>query len=158
MGQQAPMDNDELVPPEALSRLLSIALSRPDLCVLREMLLEVADQLDAYGCALWQTEPRLPGTRQRPIDEDPREEKILAIAAGFRHHLHYPEHDLPATIPSGRAMKEGVVAVPDLSRIELPERGQDFLRHTSIQSLCSVRVQLLDRRTGSLTVYRQRTG
>src|SRR5579862_1996409 len=100
------MQNDQHLSPEALSPLVSIALSRPDLSVLREMLLEVARQLDAYGCAFWQTEPRLPGTRKFDPEEGPGGEKILAVAAGFRDRLHYPEHDLPATIPSGRAMKE----------------------------------------------------
>lgn len=150
------LDANAKIPQDALSRLVSIALSRPDLSVLSEMLLEVARQLDAHGCALWQMEPRLPGMRVR---EEKGDDKIIAIAAGFVDRLHYPEHDLMSEVPSGVAMKTGLAQrIANFSGVPVPERATAWLSRTGVKSLCSVRVQLDENRAGALTVYRQRTG
>jgi signal transduction histidine kinase len=149
MGKNAP------VPPDALSRVVSIALSRPDLSVLSEMLVQVADELGAHGCALWQIEPRLPGMRAPGEESD---ENLLAIAAGFHDRLHYPEHDLPSDVTSGSVMRTGLPQlIADVSSLSLPERAARWVARTGIGSLCAVPVRVYER-PGALTVYRQRAG
>ena len=143
-----------------LARLLTIALSKPDLSVLCEMLLEVARQLGAHGCALWQIKPRLPGMKS---EVGIGEEKILAIAAGFHNRVYYPEHDLPSDVPSGYAMNTGKIqAVADTDKSFMPDRARAWLVRTRVKSLCAVRVLLEEKagekRYGSLTVYRQESG
>src|ERR1700683_3394216 len=115
------MEGSAPFPHDRLSSVVSIALSKPDLSVLSEMLLEIARQIDAEGCALWAMEPRFPGMNDFPGKS---EEKILAIAAGFENRLHYPEHDLPAEVPSGNAIRTGIAQpVPDVFAVKMPERA-----------------------------------
>jgi len=123
------------------------------------MFLDIANRMGGYGCALWHMEAPLPGVTPAGEQAKFSRHKLSPVAAGFRSRVVYPEHDLPLTIPSGIAMREGSLAVPDLSKIStLPQRALDFLKLTGIQSLCSVRADFPDGLPGALTLYRQNAG
>jgi signal transduction histidine kinase len=134
-----------------LGKLVTAALETSDLSALQTMLSVVAEALASDACAIWQVQPRMPGSRRGWTAEP----KIFAVAA--YPGSPYPEHDLPLTVPSGRAM-DGRLSEADLWKSGNVEHREGYLKQAGLNSLCSVALRM-DRNTpGSLTVYRKRVG
>jgi len=143
----------------ALSRLVSAALARSDLSVLRDMLLVVAEEVGAHGCALWQVQP--PGRLEQNTGDPaslPTSTNIFVLADGVPGELICAYHGIPWRSATATAMREGRVLVPDISRDDRVYRTGDFLVHGEIQSMCSVRIHIDEKTLGALTVYRRELG
>jgi signal transduction histidine kinase len=144
----------------ALSRIVSAALARSDLSVLRDMLLLVAREVNAHGCALWQVQPS--GRFRRDNSGDPAslplDSRIFVLADGAPEGLVCAYHDVPWTSATATAIREGRVNIPDISKDDRVNKTGDFLLRAGIQSMCSVRVMIDEQTPGALTVYRRELG
>jgi len=143
----------------ALSRLISAALDRTELSVLRDMLLVVAQSVRADGCALWQVQPsgRTP-TGATATFSVPDDARIFVLAAGVPGDLVCAYHNVPMTSATGTAMRCGRVSVPDISRDPRVGMTGQYLLGAGIQSLGSVRILMDDGMPGAITVYRKSPG
>jgi signal transduction histidine kinase len=128
--------------------LVATALEQKELSGLLKLLELLCDDLEAYGCALWEVTP------MAHLNLRSSQGKLFVVAEWFRDGRSAATHDMPIdqSVNGWSILNQATANVPDMdndARVYKTSMVRDF----NFRSMCAVPVSLSDGK-GSLSLYR----
>jgi signal transduction histidine kinase len=126
------------------------SLAQDRLAGLSQILKQIAESVDAYGCILWEAAPGA------DFEISPPKGHLFVLAYWFPDDNIYAVHDLQLGSITGQAvLKEELQNIRNVSNERRMSNEHPFILKSGIISMCSAPIRFLDETRGAVNLYRK---
>lgn len=132
-----------------MATLVTEALSQKSLSGISEILKQVANAMNAFGCILWQVDPDI------SLENPPANARLYVIAEWFPNDQSAAIHDLLLfhSLSGEAVLNNKTINVKEIATDDRVYKAK-FLYRTGIESFCTIPISFREGVKGALNLYR----